>query len=231
MGTIACCAGSSPLARGLHGAVKARRLEERIIPARAGFTAQAVGWSYPAPDHPRSRGVYAARRIAGDVGKGSSPLARGLQAPPGERVAHPGIIPARAGFTSRATCPRITSTDHPRSRGVYSVLRIRHSITRGSSPLARGLLPVHAHGYQGGGIIPARAGFTALGKTGPFDWADHPRSRGVYRGATYPSIMTPGSSPLARGLPPASTHDRGVRRIIPARAGFTDSDGPGIDEL
>ena len=31
--------GSSPLARGLHGAVPYVRLAERIIPARAGFTA------------------------------------------------------------------------------------------------------------------------------------------------------------------------------------------------
>ena len=50
---------------------------------------------------------------------------------------------------------------------------------------------------------------------------DHPRSRGVYGPScpTAPSI--PGSSPLARGLPGRPRQQPRVRRIIPARAGFT----------
>ena len=57
-----------------------------------------------------------------------------------------------------------------------------------------------------GGIIPARAGFT----TGT-------RSRCRRRC---------GSSPLARGLPPAKTAENMPRRIIPARAGFTRRSDP-----
>ena len=52
---------------------------DRIIPARAGFTAYGDRKTTWGKDHPRSRGVYhaAARLIGG--GGGSSPLARGLR--------------------------------------------------------------------------------------------------------------------------------------------------------
>ena len=70
--------------------------------------------------------------------------------------------------------------DHPRSRGVYPEKMDRMRCGRGSSPLARGLLPAFslpnspsgssplARGLLAGpgdgpgyrGIIPARAGFT-----------------------------------------------------------------------
>ena len=50
-------------------------------------------------DHPRSRGVYAARAIADDEGTGSSPLARGLLGAVVSVGSNGGIIPARAGFT------------------------------------------------------------------------------------------------------------------------------------
>ena len=51
--------GSSPLARGLRAAAGSARGGERIIPARAGFTAVAVPHRRRLRDHPRSRGVYA----------------------------------------------------------------------------------------------------------------------------------------------------------------------------
>ena len=77
----------------------------------------------------------------------------------------------------------------------------------GSSPLARGLPPHCTEPAAGGGIIPARAGFTAdLRPPDPLR-ADHPRSRGVYR-------TIPRSPPRRRRS-----------RIIPARAGFTGHPG------
>ena len=71
------------------------------------------------------------------------------------------------------------------------------------------------------GIIPARAGFTPTARRSWRRWTDHPRSRGVY--APAPAVRTgrPGSSPLARGLPAATSASACRRRIIPARAGFT----------
>ena len=50
--------GSSPLARGLHRTWRAIVNLPRIIPARAGFTADPQYACQPARDHPRSRGVY-----------------------------------------------------------------------------------------------------------------------------------------------------------------------------
>ena len=95
----------------------------------------------------------------------------------------------------------------------------RHQI--GSSPLARGLLVAIATFFGEGRIIPARAGFTST-----TDWrtaasGDHPRSRGVYRPPQAGHRRAGGSSPLARGLhlPYGDPHD--YARIIPARAGFT----------
>ena len=113
----------------------------------------------------------------------------------------PGIIPARAGFTTSSGTARWPATDHPRSRGVYA----------GSGDEVCCWL----------GIIPARAGFTLVALCAVGTGSDHPRSRGVYRILQASSPRHGGSSPLARGLlamPPYSILDGG---IIPARAGFT----------
>ena len=156
---------------------------------------------------------------------GSSPLARGLHHVPGQQAALPGIIPARAGFTAGSGRACSTSTDHPRSRGVYPASSSGNSASCGSSPLARGL----RRGRGGDGplsrIIPARAGFTEDRRRGPGAGQDHPRSRGVYDNRHSVLVTTAGSSPLARGLPAVAGPRRHRHRIIPARAGFT----PGRD--
>ena len=73
------------------------------------------------------------------------------------------------------------------------------------------------------GIIPARAGFTySYYQPGPAV-ADHPRSRGVYGSPATATGNRRGSSPLARGLRRAAASRAWGPRIIPARAGFTDS--------
>ena len=51
-----------------------------------------------------------------------------------------------------------------------------------------------------GGIIPARAGFTARPHGPGRRGSDHPRSRGVYWRRSGAWLSPPGSSPLARGL-------------------------------
>ena len=72
-----------------------------------------------------------------------------------------------------------------------------------------------------GWIIPARAGFTIRrGSLRPSGW-DHPRSRGVYFHVRWCVMNVLGSSPLARGLPTLDLLRGPLRRIIPARAGFT----------
>ena len=70
-------------------------------------------------------------------------------------------------------------------------------------------------------IIPARAGFTAYGVGHKLSLKDHPRSRGVYWSPGRPLMISPGSSPLARGLQLVAAGELALVRIIPARAGFT----------
>ena len=213
--------GSSPLARGLRVPIHPDRLERRIIPARAGFTAWPAARSCTSWDHPRSRGVYSSGCLASQRRAGSSPLARGLHGRTWLTVPEGRIIPARAGFTRVVQQDTSVGRDHPRSRGVYVPITLMAIFLFGSSPLARGLpgrlLMIH-HGW---GIIPARAGFKSTSPPIRPGSTDHPRSRGVYFSHLRPYSSNEGSSPLARGLPKACISITFQPRIIPARAGFT----------
>ena len=153
--------GSSPLARGLRRQHDPPTAPSRIIPARAGFTRERVSSVDGSRDHPRSRGVYSPCRPFARRGTGSSPLARGLRSELTSRGWYEGIIPARAGFTGPGHSVKWDMSDHPRSRGVYIDGLGERLHVGGSSPLARGLLGAYWVGLCEGGIIPARAGFTA----------------------------------------------------------------------
>ena len=112
-------------------------------------------------DHPRSRGVYSPRCAANARRTGSSPLARGLPLLNEDALTQTRIIPARAGFTRSRRRGTPAVSDHPRSRGVYGSYPADGKLTRGSSPLARGLPSCDHPGCEAFRIIPARAGFTA----------------------------------------------------------------------
>ena len=157
------------------------------------------------------------------IAHGSSPLARGLQGSFQSCQSPSGIIPARAGFTTGPCSPAISAPDHPRSRGVYVSWGDCSHSRLGSSPLARGLPPRRTWPWRSWGIIPARAGFTCSCRLWCMCTGDHPRSRGVYPSRAPNRIRDPGSSPLARGLPPRRTWPWRSWGIIPARAGFTCS--------
>ena len=193
--------GSSPLARGLPRPQRATIRLCRIIPARAGFTDMRLSVSLRSPDHPRSRGVYHFGLSRPTEALGSSPLARGLHPldPPSPREYR--IIPARAGFTTAGMTSSVLAWDHPRSRGVYHSTFFGTTFHYGSSPLARGLRAGSRHAPWPAGIIPARAGFTPSPRCGSRHVEDHPRSRGVYSSGASLHECSPGSSPLARGLP------------------------------
>ena len=135
-------AGSSPLARGLRSLEQDADTVTRIIPARAGFTTGITACRRRCADHPRSRGVYAIVNEREEPIEGSSPLARGLLGASDRHRLTRRIIPARAGFTSRASRPAARASDHPRSRGVYDALHEATLGKLGSSPLARGLRAV-----------------------------------------------------------------------------------------
>ena len=214
-------AGSSPLARGLLQVVHREHDPGGIIPARAGFTRRTTGVPTTRKDHPRSRGVYYNEIGLESVDMGSSPLARGLRCWRGGRSTERGIIPARAGFTWPSAGGVQSSSDHPRSRGVYEW---GHGFARaglGSSPLARGLLHGPSGALRARRIIPARAGFTLTAARRRGMTSDHPRSRGVYVSLRSWSCLLGGSSPLARGLLVGFCEVIAGEGIIPARAGFT----------
>ena len=213
--------GSSPLARGLPRRPSTHARAHRIIPARAGFTTPRRGSWRGRPDHPRSRGVYPEARASWSATLGSSPLARGLLWSGVKAVWDGRIIPARAGFTSALPGPRGRCSDHPRSRGVYVIVKVTQDAGTGSSPLARGLRAGGRCSCRRRRIIPARAGFTDPVASSIPGLEDHPRSRGVY-GRIWSTLSAPsGSSPLARGLRDAPLKAGARQRIIPARAGFT----------
>ena len=213
--------GSSPLARGLPRQYPREVGESRIIPARAGFTLAICATVIGNLDHPRSRGVYRYRRFQPSKAVGSSPLARGLLEFADLSQERSRIIPARAGFTMWSGTNRMRRADHPRSRGVYSSCTGGEITRAGSSPLARGLLPLRQDHRHPRRIIPARAGFTSQPNPVGLTTKDHPRSRGVYRTWGGSSMCAIGSSPLARGLPPDPLRVDQPAGIIPARAGFT----------
>ena len=71
------------------------------------------------------------------------------------------IIPALAGNTEDLLEAAYGKTDHPRSRGEYSVQIALEAGYRGSSPLSRGILSNEIGGVAPRGIIPALAGNTA----------------------------------------------------------------------
>ena len=213
--------GSSPLARGLHKPHGWANSTLGIIPARAGFTPVPSSGTQGNQDHPRSRGVYDWTTAAVGADQGSSPLARGLRGQGALHRQERRIIPARAGFTARPGAGHRAHRDHPRSRGVYPASQSMHHMTRGSSPLARGL---HFRAESGGaesGIIPARAGFTGRPGRRAQGVRDHPRSRGVYHCRDASRSRAVGSSPLARGLRSTDGPIASLSGIIPARAGFT----------
>ena len=143
------------------------------------------------------------RNVPGPMSSGSSPLARGTLIPDPERRHSPRFIPARAGNTRRPGPPTTSSSVHPRSRGEHvSSSRCRLGFFR---------------------FIPARAGNTPPRTGMDLLLTVHPRSRGEHYTCARFKRRFDGSSPLARGTPPAVASRLPEHRFIPARAGNTSS--------
>ena len=194
-------AGSSPLARGTRSSCRSLSVSFRLIPARAGNTAEAgtaiVGWTA----HPRSRGEHRRRRLLCALASGSSPLARGTRVHLFLYDLPRRLIPARAGNTFGLGSARPSLPAHPRSRGEHVDGQRLDDVCRGSSPLARGTRFAVILKTVNSRLIPARAGNTpTAGKVKPHSTA-HPRSRGEHLVQYAKNNFPAGSSPLARGTP------------------------------
>ena len=155
-------------------------LPARIIPALAGNTIGRAVFAFAVGDHPRSRGEYDTHLTPAIRAAGSSPLSRGILYPRLSRHGRHRIIPALAGNTTLC----------------------RHGWPHrgGSSPLSRGIRPFPDPDGGQVGIIPALAGNTRDSPEVISTRADHPRSRGEYRPSPQVTTVTPGSSPLSRGI-------------------------------
>ena len=193
--------GSSPHARGTHWIDTSRLLTSRFIPARAGNTYCCSACAVVCTVHPRTRGEH--RTAASSVCRsgGSSPHARGTRRVMGVGMRFPRFIPARAGNTPGGSGPGCSRPVHPRTRGEHSTATRFTRRPRGSSPHARGTLPIQdlqSHWF-----------------------AVHPRTRGEHLIVTRPAVCPAGSSPHARGTHRTRRSSRAARRFIPARAGNT----------
>ena len=91
----------------------------------------------------------------------------------------------------------------------------------GSSPLARGTRGGDSRSGLGDGLIPARAGNTALRQQGHPHAEAHPRSRGEHDLGLIRDYRKKGSSPLARGTRHGNPIEITGQGLIPARAGNT----------
>ena len=154
------CEGSSPHARGAHGAPSGAGLRQGIIPACAGSTDAARYTTRRERDHPRMHGEHGPPVTRAQEAGGSSPHARGAphERPRPDRAG--GIIPACAGSTRGKHLFRLDTGDHPRMRGEHGATRQNLWSNPGSSPHARGALLAARRAARAVGIIPACAGST-----------------------------------------------------------------------
>ena len=171
--------------------------------------------------HPRSRGEHWDTLTRLRETCGSSPLARGTRTNRRHWVGRRRLIPARAGNTGLYIFASSSRAAHPRSRGEHFLRTLRVRSVSGSSPLARGTLPVVIFQVAVNRLIPARAGNTSRNAHGTRAGSAHPRSRGEHFASLLEHAAVPGSSPLARGTLRLSARTRGRPRLIPARAGNT----------
>ena len=171
--------------------------------------------------HPRSRGDHTCSAVHQLGCGGSSPLARGPLAEESLNFHGVGLIPARAGTTHLPERKSKMSRAHPRSRGDHASHRGSKPPGPGSSPLARGPPVEKVSKCPNNGLIPARAGTTPVYRAGGYARWAHPRSRGDHPPWDCLSIVTWGSSPLARGPQSAREVWSYEVGLIPARAGTT----------
>ena len=213
--------GSSPRVRGKRDLGVVGAPLARLIPARAGKTAQCSprGWDRWA--HPRACGENVEPMLPRAEAAGSSPRVRGKPSCQIDCAQHHRLIPARAGKTRRARPATVRVPAHPRACGENRVRAVFDTVVVGSSPRVRGkhihIFPTqHIHR-----LIRARAGKTSARVASPARSAAHPRACGENDGFHDAVGGELGSSPRVRGKRP-HPHRRGHRAgLIPARAGKT----------
>ncbi|EFW09832.1 hypothetical protein HMPREF9005_1191 [Actinomyces sp. oral taxon 178 str. F0338] len=132
-----------------------------------------------------------------------------------------GLIPARAGKTSRECALWKWSWAHPRACGENLESISVDALNEGSSPRVRGkqlAQLVEAHARR---LIPARAGKTRAKDQSVLRPRAHPRACGENQPRDREFTHPLGSSPRVRGKQCGHQVVGGGERLIPARAGKT----------
>ncbi len=214
-------AGSSPHARGAQCFEPVEGVGLGLIPACAGSTSPPPAPRPTPRAHPRMRGEHSRTDEWLARHRGSSPHARGAPRPRRRQRRQRGLIPACAGSTGRNPPPRCVGGAHPRMRGEHH-RQLGHPIHgTGSSPHARGALELLVELALCGGLIPACAGSTPIGRRTVVARRAHPRMRGEHLSGSGKERKRRGSSPHARGALAAVPGKVAARGLIPACAGTT----------
>ena len=192
-----------------------------LIPARAGKTTTRRRRSRGRTAHPRACGENIASALKNVPATGSSPRVRGKPVSRRSMTWERGLIPARAGKTSRPRRSRTCGTAHPRACGENQGRHDRLSEARGSSPRVRGKRFGHLVEVLDAGLIPARAGKTSVRTAMAAFFRAHPRACGENTSTPTGWINPRGSSPRVRGKLLVVGAAVVIAGLIPARAGKT----------
>ena len=149
--------------------------------------------------HPRPCGEHNDGVLRYVHHQGSSPPVRGALAPARQGRCRSGLIPARAGSTRIRGLPDPAPRAHPRPCGEHERGVCQKRLGVGSSPPVRGALQLQAWGQWPTGLIPARAGSTAVVRHELGAIRAHPRPCGEHTGLRYVRVAVRGSSPPVRG--------------------------------
>ena len=215
------CTGSSPRGRGKRRPRARRDHGGRLIPARAGKTAQGVRADRIRRAHPRAGGENSSFLVALVSMRGSSPRGRGKRGNAQGRRGGGGLIPARAGKTSYPAAQTTQSPAHPRTGGENVAALTTPCGLVGSSPRGRGKRINRREGRRTRRLIPARAGKTRAALTARQADRAHPRAGGENHPDVLRCRLPSGSSPRGRGKLRHVAYVDNSDGLIPARAGKT----------
>ena len=153
------------------------------------------------------------------VDDGSSPRGRGTARTQRTRPVPRRFIPAWAGNRNRTVWEPWQSSVHPRVGGEQARRPSRANARNGSSPRGRGTVRRGAWRRRAARFIPAWAGNSFYPRSGPTNFAVHPRVGGEQ--STSDAIMSSSgsSSPRGRGTATQTLRATPGRRFIPAWAG------------
>ena len=173
--------------------------------------------------HPRACGENLAQPGEDTASAGSSPRVRGKPRRLFEDADGGRLIPARAGKTLASSSRTTPVVAHPRACGENDLVIDQEKSFDGSSPRVRGKLTGTLKSFFTGRLIPARAGKTNPVRREASRPRAHPRACGENAPLWNGTLASEGSSPRVRGK---RHHPHGLPllgRLIPARAGKTDS--------